>query len=838
MASNQTGSSTTTMPYLVPTNPSASFTSVLTAGDTVPGSLKADGTPWRMVGTPDGLGVFDNGNGTFTVLMNHELGSTQGIVRAHGSAGSFVDKLVIDTATLTVLSAGELVRLGSDIFTWDAATSSYVAGTTAWNRFCSGDLPQQSALYDQVTGLGTQNRIYFTGEEQSAFGTDGPEGRPFAFIATGPNAGKAYELPKFGNMGFENIVLNANTGARTIAMMQDDQSPGTVNGIKYDGGQVYVYAGDKQAAGTDIEKAGLSNGKLYGIVVPALAATSNNETIATNFEAGTPFTVAAVGNNGDVSGMNGAQLQTDSEAKGVAEFLRPEDGAWDTVNPNRYYFITTDAITSPSRLWALDFVDAKDPTKGGTLRELLNGTEGQVMLDNMTVGADGKLIIQEDPGNNARVSKVWQYDPATDTLTEVAQHDPARFSVGGSQFITSDEESSGVIDVSAILGSPGRQAFLLDTQAHNALPGEIVEGGQLQVLYVDRTINGTTGNDTLNGSAIDDRINAGDGNDTVNGRTGTNLLAGGNGDDTAVFDFSAFAAGVGFETGLDVVTGPGSKTYVSGFEHYQFTDAKIDVNDGGPLVDDLFYVLTYKDVLKAGVDPDTHFATFGWREGRDPDALFSTLGYLAANPDVRSAGVNPLQHYDRSGWKEGRDPSAGFDNEFYLAKNPDVKAAGVDPLQHYLQFGQAEGRSISEAIGRAGDIKGGFDPEYYLLSNPDVAKAATAAGGDTFAFARSHFETFGWKEGRDPNAVFDTKGYLAAYGDVKAAGINPLTHYDLFGWKEGRDPAADFDTSTYLGAYKDVAAAGVDPMAHYLQFGIYEGRSAFGDGHFQTGLVG
>ncbi len=29
-----------------------------------------------MVGIPDGLGAFDNHDGTFTVLMNHELGNT------------------------------------------------------------------------------------------------------------------------------------------------------------------------------------------------------------------------------------------------------------------------------------------------------------------------------------------------------------------------------------------------------------------------------------------------------------------------------------------------------------------------------------------------------------------------------------------------------------------------------------------------------------------------------------------------------------------------------------------------------------------------------------------
>jgi hypothetical protein len=57
-----------------------------------------------------------------------------------------------------------------------------------------------------------------------------------------------------------------------------------------------------------------------------------------------------------------------------------------------------------------------------------------------------------------------------------------------------------------------------------------------------------------------------------------------------------------------------------------------------------------------------------------------------------------------------------------------------------------------------------------------------------------------------------------------------LTHYNQFGWQEGRDPSVGFDTAAYLAAYADVAAAHVDPLTHYLQFGIHEGRSPFADG--------
>lgn len=263
-----------------------------------------------------------------------------------------------------------------------------------------------------------------------------------------------------------------------------------------------------------------------------------------------------------------------------------------------------------------------------------------------------------------------------------------------------------------------------------------------------------------------------------------------------------------------------------------------DIIDRDFLVSDAFYSIRNPDVRAAGVDAEQHYAEFGWHEGRDPNAFFSTNGYLAANPDVRAAQVDPLDHYNTSGWKEGRDPSAAFDTGLYLRNNPDVAAAGLGPLAHYLQYGRAEGRQAYAAIGAPGSFThGSFDAEYYLLANPDVA-AALVGGGDPIEDAYRHYEEFGWREGRDPNAVFDVSGYLAAYADVRAAGIDPLMHYDVYGWKERRDPSTSFDTTAYLAAYGDVRAAGIDPLTHYLQHGALEGRSTFADGTFGSGATG
>ena len=75
-----------------------------------------------------------------------------------------------------------------------------------------------------------------------------------------------------------------------------------------------------------------------------------------------------------------------------------------------------------------------------------------------------------------------QLDIATGALTPIAEHDPARFRPGGAAFLTRDEESSGIIDVSEILGEGW---FLLAVQAHYRHPDpELVEGGQLVALWV------------------------------------------------------------------------------------------------------------------------------------------------------------------------------------------------------------------------------------------------------------------------------------------------------------------------------------------------------------------
>ena len=475
------GPSSSATPYVVGVAPGVTTRSILTVGDSV--NTKPDGSPYRMVGIPDGLGAFDNGDGTFTVLMNHELrgpiNETEsgrfGAIRAHGASGAFVSKYIVNKSDLSVVRGDDLVqRIG----TWDTATSSYREPRTGvvMQRLCSADLPDVSAFFDAASGLGTQERIFMNGEEI------GPEGKAYGHLMNGTT----YELPRLGKFSWENSVANPATGVKTVVVGTDDATPG----------QVYVYVGNKTNSGTPVDHAGLTNGLLYGVKVLApngAERTTRFENDANSIPSGSPFVMASLGN---VENETGASQQLLSAALNITEFARPEDGAWDPSNPNDFYFVTTGASGARSRLFRLRFADRNNPEQGGTIDELLNGTEvpagtdGYRSLDNLTINKRGQILIQEDPGASARIARLWRYNIAGDNLNLIAQHDPARFTPTTGSFAplfnnpaAPDEESSGIIDMTDILGEG---TYLLDVQAHyeRGIDEELVEGGQLLLLQI------------------------------------------------------------------------------------------------------------------------------------------------------------------------------------------------------------------------------------------------------------------------------------------------------------------------------------------------------------------
>lgn len=460
-----TGPSSSETPYLVPLRPGVEFTSLLTVGDAVPKhnpSNPAD-TLYRMVGIPDGMGAFDNGDGTFTLLLDHEIGSNQGVVRAHGSVGAFVSKWRVRKSDLKVLRGEDLIK---KVWLHDDRTDTWSEGTTAFNRFCSADLADVSAYYNVATDKGFfDGRVFLSGEES------GPTGRAFAHIATGPLAGQSYQIPGIGNASWENVLASPGSKDNTVLIGLDDTNLG----------KVFVHVAPK-TGGSGLMAGGLHGGQNAAIAVAGMAEESRDNVPANHAR----FSLVA---GDDPAGTR---------------WLRPEDGAWDTQNRHRFYFTTTDRYdqvkdgvgsqVGRSRLWRLTFDDVEKPWLGGTIKAMLDGTEAGQMFDNLTVNSYGHVIIQEDVGGNAHNGKIWSYNPVADALTLLAGHDPARFGdlgVPATAPHNNDEESSGVIEVSRLFaGEKGYDTgrfryYLLTVQAHSSLTDpELVQRGQLLLMRV------------------------------------------------------------------------------------------------------------------------------------------------------------------------------------------------------------------------------------------------------------------------------------------------------------------------------------------------------------------
>ncbi len=511
------GPSTTLAPFIVPTAAGVDLTALLTVGD-----LAAD-NGYRMVGIPDGLGAFLDGGrrdydrrndrrddderrrdgATFTVLMNHELGATAGIVRTHGSKGAFVSEWKIRRSDLRVLEGRDLTPDAAHVYNW--VGGAYVPGTTAWNRFCSSDLPAPEAF--RFRNLGTTERILLNGEENN-------DGRAWAHIATGPNKGQAWQLPRLGRLAWENAVASPRAHEKTIVIALDDGDLSTAATTAAPC-ELFVYIGTKTSTGTEIERAGLTNGKLYGVkvTVGGVPVVEEHATTALGGASDTSpgnagrFSLVPMGpgDSGDVSAWTtGAQLTADSVAKGLLRMRRIEDGAWDP-RPNRandFYFVTTaiadpaPATTfTPSRLWRLRFDDIQNPEAGGTLTNLLPNSSPQRMMDNICIDGLGRILIQEDLGNTSVLGRIWLYGIDSGDLIEVARHNPTLFDPTSPHWMTNDEEASGIIDASEILGEGW---FLLDVQAHKAIaapdPYGLVQHGQLLAMYVPPRLGRSGGN--------------------------------------------------------------------------------------------------------------------------------------------------------------------------------------------------------------------------------------------------------------------------------------------------------------------------------------------------------
>jgi hypothetical protein len=416
----------------------------------------------------------------FTVFMNHELRTDQGVVRRHGQRGAFASELEIDSRTLEVERGQDLVDPG--VRYWNYATRQYgatpSAGQTAeFARWCSSSLSQPGQLFNRKTGRGYDGQLYFGNEE------NGDEGRAFGVTTDG----QAQQLPRLGLFSWENTLVGLNEGDTTYIQGQEDAATG----------QLWVYVGRKLKRGNAFDQAGLTNGQHF-VVDLQNEGVSTDAGFRSTYGKNTPAPFD-LGPDEEINwDQPGSAQNPQATARGLT-LNRIEDGAFDPRHPEDFYFVTTEggngAPPSPPEtgttgrdgggLWRLSYDDVERPWEGGTLTLLLDGSEAPFLNkpDNLGFDTKGHLLIQEDPGNNVHIARIVAYEVKSGDRAVLARFDPALFAPGATGTVaTTDEESSGIIDASEFLG---KGSFLFDAQIHKTNPEtDKVEYGQLMTLRV------------------------------------------------------------------------------------------------------------------------------------------------------------------------------------------------------------------------------------------------------------------------------------------------------------------------------------------------------------------
>ena len=307
------------------------------------------------------------------------------------------------------------------------------------------------------------------------------------------------------------IATTAFTGLKADAKSGDTfVKTGSASGVTEGDTVVFAgFTGDDAALNGKFEVTGTPLDTVFSIH-PAGAAVARNLTptgVTVNKTIDIDFRkVPTVANDGDA--LSGDAQQSVAALRGT-EFARVEDAQFDPTDANVFYFVTTqsdsDGVATPAEgagnfgvkesgrdggaIWKLTFKDVANPTLGASLELVLNGTETPVndpadgntggklfKPDNISVsvvGGERYMFIQEDPGTVDRVTRLLALRLSDKKLVTVAKFDADMFNpaLNASNYLTNDEETSGIIDVTSALGAPtGASAdgatFIFDAQIH------------------------------------------------------------------------------------------------------------------------------------------------------------------------------------------------------------------------------------------------------------------------------------------------------------------------------------------------------------------------------------
>jgi hypothetical protein len=326
-----------------------------------------------------------------------------------------------------------------------------------------------------------------------------------------------WALPELGRGSWENSApLSTPDGDRPdghVALLLGDD-------LEFGRAPLYLWIGRKIPGGNFIERNGLARGQLHvwvaanGDRTPQQWSGSGTErtgrfvAVATRTADGKP-----AGETDDGGYFNDPELRLRAEALGAFMFSRPEDLHTNPRQGTQAVFTATGhGGQFPADDWGNVYLidvafsaDAGGLAAAGRIRLFYDSDEladrGLRNPDNLVWASDGRIYVQEDRATKRAVfgadsgleASVWALDPAGMSAPQrTATIDRGAVPVGSTDSKASEIgawESSGIVDVTALLGgAPDEVLLLANVQAHGVTDGpiggphQLVEGGQLLLL--------------------------------------------------------------------------------------------------------------------------------------------------------------------------------------------------------------------------------------------------------------------------------------------------------------------------------------------------------------------
>jgi len=405
--------------------------------------------------------------------------------------------------------------------------------------------------------------------------------------------------------------------------------------------------------------------------------------------------------------------------------LTDTDGGIDMLNAA--------AVTSGS---TLDLRAGATSMIAGKSLKIANGTT----IENAYGGDGADLITGNGSANKlygARGNDTLDGGAGNDTLDGGDGNDIARFTGIQSRY-TIAAENGGYRVTDNLSGGDGSD-FLVNVESLQFADGFVTLGGGTTPPPPpppppppSSDINGTAGDDVLDGSSIDERLYGKEGNDRLKGRAGADRLDGGAGIDVA--DFSTSSAGVvinlaaGLASGgdasgdslfsIEYVDGSGFADTLTGDSGSNRLSGGVgnDILDGGAGADqllggsgdDFFYVDNSSDLVteNSGEGVDTIAASLSWVLGANVENL--TLAGTSAINGTGNALANALTG---NGAANTLDGAAGDDlvqglggNDTLLGQTGNDRLEGGDGAD--LLIG---GSGRDTLVGGAGSDRFDFD---------------------------------------------------------------------------------------------------------------------------------